>query len=128
MLADGEDNEELIVALTVAQIVADDVRMFRVIGCGKYCRRGLYDRQNSKDMFDLLHCSGTLIPEFGTRYLGLWRTAGSKKSVLEYGDYHATARRERLRVGSDLWYERPFPRSLVLLLYNGWSLDEHCEY
>jgi len=61
VLADAEDNEELIVALTVAQIVADDVcmMMLRVIGCGKYCRRGLYDRQNSKDMLDLLLCSGT---------------------------------------------------------------------
>jgi len=43
VLADAEDNEELIVALTVAQIVVDDVRMLRVIGCRKYCRRGLYD-------------------------------------------------------------------------------------
>jgi len=59
VLADAEDNEELIVALTVAQIVPNDVRMLRVIVCGKYYRRGLYDRQNSKDMFDLLLCSGT---------------------------------------------------------------------
>ena len=59
VLADAEDNEELIVVPTVAQIVADDASMLRVIDCRKYCCRGLYDRKNYKDMFDLLLCSGT---------------------------------------------------------------------
>jgi len=54
MLADAEDDEELLVALTVAQIVADDMRMLRVIGGGRYGPRGFYDRQKSKDIFDLL--------------------------------------------------------------------------
>jgi hypothetical protein len=65
MLADADDDEEEVVALTFLKLALDDKRERERHGT-RYGRRGLYNRQKSKDFFDLM------LYQYSDRWFKAW--------------------------------------------------------